>query len=129
AASARLGRQLQREYDAERRRQGLEVWESSDVLPRNAWLERTWEECVYRDPAHTPLLLGRWQEQALWEQAIAESEADNGLLDLPATASEASRAWDLVHSWETQVDPAEFAGLRDPEAFLEWMRTVETRLR
>ena len=129
AANARWGRQLRREYDAERRRQGLEVWESPDVISRNAWLERAWEECVYRDPVPTPLLLGRWQEQALWEQAISESDPDDVLLDLPATASEAARAWDLVHSWEASVDPAEFAGLRDPEAYLEWMRMVETRLR
>ncbi len=129
AANARLGRQLRREYAAERRRQGAQVWESPDVIPRNAWIERAWLECVYRDPVSTPLLLGPWQEQALWEQAIAESDADNVLLDLPATASEAARAWDLVHSWEARIDPAEFAGLRDPEAYLEWMRRVETRLR
>lgn len=131
AENARLGRQLRREYDAERRSEGRDVWESPDVVPRNAWLKRLWEECVYRDPVRTPQLLNRWQEQVLWERAISESESDsdNALLDLPATASEAARAWDLLHSWEAHIEPAEFAGLSDPEAYLGWMRTVETRLR
>jgi hypothetical protein len=97
------------------------VWESPDIIPRNAWLERVWQECVYRDPVATPLLLGPSQEQALWEQAIAASDPDNVLLDLPATASEAARAWDLVHSWEDRIQGAELGGLRDAEADLEWM--------
>ena len=91
-ANARLSRQLRREYDAERRGQGLHVWESPDVLSRDAWMERAWRECVYRDPVNTPLLLSALQEQALWEQAIAESDADDVLLDLPATASADSSA-------------------------------------
>ena len=127
-ANSRLSRQLRRDYDAERRERGLRVWETADILPRNAWLTRTWQECAYRDPFGTPVLLTRVQEEVLWEQAIAASEASNVLLDLPATVSAAAQAWDLIHSWEARYDAAEFHGLPDPEAFWGWMHAVERKL-
>ena len=74
---------MRRDYDGERRRQGLQVWESPDILPRGAWLERVWQECAYRDPFDTPVLLSAVQEEALWEQLIAGSSAADELLDLP----------------------------------------------
>src|ERR1700693_3266025 len=124
---------MRRDYDGERRRQDLHVWESPDILPRGAWLERVWQECAYRDPFDTPVLLSALQEEALWEQAIAGSGAESGvadvLLDLPATVSTAAQAWSLVHAWEARWEAAEFRGLHDPEAFLEWMHAVEQKLR
>ncbi len=128
-ANARLSRQMRRDYDAGQRRRGLCVWESPDILPRGAWLERVWQGCGYRDPFETPVLLSAVQEEALWEQAIAASDAADELLDLPATVSSAAQAWSLVHSWEARCEAAEFRGLRDPEAFLDWMPAVERRLR
>lgn len=128
-ANVRLSRQLRRDFDAEQRKQGLRVWESADIVSRDAWLVRLWQDCVYRDPVNTPHLLSSTQEQALWEQAVSQSDADDTLLDLPATAATAARAWELLHSWEVSADPSEFAGLRDPEAFLGWHRFVKNRLR
>jgi ATP-dependent helicase/nuclease subunit B len=128
-ANARLARQLLREDDAARRQEGLRFWESPDVVPREAWLARLWQECVYCDSTNSPLLLNRVQEEALWEQAIAASDAGGVLLDVPATAAAAARAWDLLHSWEAVHDPAEFAGLPDPAAFSGWMKAVERELR
>ena len=126
--NALLSRQLRREYDAGRRQEGLRVWESADILPRGAWLERIWRECVYRDPVNMPVLLSPLQERTLWEEAIAQADAGDVLLDLPATATTAARAWNLLHSWEVRIEPAEFGGLRDPEAFLDWYRFLERRL-
>ncbi len=128
-ANSRLSRQMRRDYDAERRRQGLHVWESPDILPRGAWLERVWQECAYRDPIHTPVLLSHVQEEALWEQCIGESSAADVLLDLPATVSATAQAFGLAYSWEVRCEAAEFRGLHDPEAFLGWMQTVERKLR
>ncbi len=128
-ANARLSRQMRADYDGERRRQGLRVWESPDILPRGAWLERVWQECAYRDPFDTPVLLSGAQEAALWEQAISWSSATDALLDLPATVSAAGQAWSLLHAWEARGDAAEFRGLYDPEAFLDWMQAVERKLR
>src|SRR5882724_8177961 len=116
---------MRRDYDGARRRQGLHVWESPDILPRGAWLERVWQECAYRDPFNTLVLLSAVQEEALWEQSITGSSAAEELLDLPATVSAAAQAWSLVHAWEAPCEAAEFRGLRDPEAFLGWMQAVE----
>jgi ATP-dependent helicase/nuclease subunit B len=127
-ANARLSRQLRLDYDAERRRQGQRVWETADILPRGAWLKRIWQECAYRDPFHTPVLLSPLQEKVLWEHAIAASDGASVLLDLPATVSAAMEAWNLVRAWEARCDVAEFRGLRDPEEFLEWMLAVERKL-
>ena len=127
--NARLTRQLRREYDAERRKQGERLWESPDIVPRGAWLARCWEECAYRDPLNTPLLLDAAQEEALWEQAIVTTGGETPLLDVPATASAAARAWDLLHAWEAPRVPPAFDGLPDPEAFVEWMAPVERELR
>src|SRR5262245_19376789 len=125
AATARLARALRREYDQECWREGLRVWDSPDFVSLDGWLARLWEECGYRDPLHTPLLLARWQERSLWEQAIAASDEDNLLLDRPATAAMAAEAWDLLHAWEIPVRAGEFEASRDTEAFLHWTRAVE----
>ena len=127
--NARLTRQLRREYDAERRKQGERLWESPDIVPRGAWLARCWQECAYRDPLNTPMLLDAEQEEALWEQAIVTTGGETPLLDVPATASAAARAWDLLHAWEAPRDPLVFEGLPDPEVFIEWMAEVERKLR
>ncbi|MEY2394835.1 MAG: ATP-dependent helicase/nuclease subunit, partial [Acidobacteriaceae bacterium] len=127
-ANARLSRQLRLDYDADRRGRGLRAWESPDILPRGAWLARLWQECAYRDPFGTPVLLNSLQEQALWEQAIAASDAASVLLDLPGTVSTAAQAWSLVQHWGARCDASEFDGLADPEAFLEWMHAMERKL-
>ena len=110
-ANARLSRQLRRDYDEQRRRQDVRVWETADILPRGAWLARAWEECAYRDPFHTPVLLSPLQEEALWEQAIAASDGASILLDLSATVTAAAQAWSLVRAWEAPCNVAEFRGV------------------
>ncbi|MDP8989630.1 MAG: hypothetical protein M3N41_06055, partial [Acidobacteriota bacterium] len=127
-ANARLSRQLRRAYDTQRRRQGVRVWNTADILPRNAWLARAWQECAYRDPFQTPVLLSSLQEEALWEQAIAASDGASILLDLSATVTAAAQAWSSVRAWEAPCNVAEFRGLQDPEEFLEWMGAVERKL-
>jgi ATP-dependent helicase/nuclease subunit B len=128
-ANARLSRQLRRNYDAECRRRGVRVWESPDILPRSAWLARLWQECTYHDPFNTAVLLNPLQEHELWEQAIVASEIADPLLDLPASAATAAEAWSLVHRWEAKCDAAEFDGLPDAAAFLNWMHAVQGKLR
>jgi len=119
---------MRRDYDGKRLRQGLHVWESPDILPRGAWLERLWQDCAYRDPFDTPVLLSAVQEEALWEQSIAASSATDVLLDLPATVSAALQAWSLLQAWDARCEAAEFRGLHDPEAFLGWMQAVALAL-
>jgi probable DNA repair protein len=128
-ANSRLSRKMRRDYDGGRQQQGLHVWESPDILPRGAWLERVWQECAYRDPFDTPVLLSAVQEEALWEQSIGASSTTDVLLDLPATVAAAAQAWSLVHAWEVRCEAPEFRGLHDPAAFFDWMQVVEHKLR
>ena len=128
--NARLSRHLLREYDAGQRKQGERLWESPDILPRDAWLARCWQECAYGDPLNTPVLLAAAQEQALWEQAVAPAAAEAPLLDIAATASAAARAWDLLHAWEAPRDASAFeSAAEDPQVFFGWMTSVERKLR
>jgi ATP-dependent helicase/nuclease subunit B len=128
--NARLSRHLRREYDTARRKQGDRLWEWPDILPRDAWLARCWQECARRDPLNTPVLLDTAQEEALWEQAVASSAADAALLDIASTASAAARAWDLLHAWEAPRDASVFeSAADDPQAFLGWMTEVQRKLR
>lgn len=127
--NARLSRHLRREYDEARRKQGERLWESPDILPRDAWLVSCWQECAYRDPLNTPVLLDAAQEEALWEQAIVKTAAEAPLLDIAATASAAARAWDLLHAWEAPRDASAFeSAAADPQVFFEWMTAVERKL-
>ena len=138
--NVRLSRRMRREYDSACRQSGKRLWESPDILPRESWLRRLWNECAYEDPANTPVLLDAAQERALWEQAVAESSAESGgeagqpdaaeyLLNIPSTASIAARAWDLLHAWELPRNEAACSGLPDAEMFLIWRSAVERTLR
>ena len=129
AANVQLSRQLRRAYDAARAREGLRVWESPDVISRDAWLSRVWREYTGRDPLDAPLLLTSLQTEMLWEKAIRTSEHAASLLDLRATVSTAAHAWDLLQTWEAPFDSADILPATDPAAFAGWKRTVERQLR
>jgi probable DNA repair protein len=128
-------RQLVANHDAARRAEGHAVWESPDILPRDAWVRRLWEECAWNDPAATPVLLTRWQELALWEEAIQSTERDV-LLNAHATARAAAEAWQLLHAWEAPLEAlleapfgiAAFERTEDAAAFAMWMKRVQRRL-
>ena len=127
-------RQLGRDFDVARSHEGLRVWDSADILPRHAWLRRTWQECSWSDPANAPILLTRWQELALWEEAVASVERDV-LLNASATAPVAAQAWQLLHAWpppqapDVSFDFSSFDASEDSEAFLAWMSRVRRKLR
>ena len=102
------------------------VWESPDILPRDAWVRRKWNEQAALDPSATPVLLSRIQEDTLWRLAIGDA---NELLDVAATASAAARTWDLLHAWKLPFDQHKFAESAETEAFLAWSRFVQAALR
>jgi len=142
-------RQLRRDFDSARRAEGSLVWDSPDILPRDAWFRRTWQECAWQDPATTPVLLTRWQELTLWEAAI-EATTRDVLLNAHATASAASEAWRLLHAWpkpsgdeslafdtslsdrfgfdQSVFDQSGFDQSVYTRAFFSWMRSVREEL-
>jgi len=127
-------RQLGRDFDLARSHEGLLAWDSADILPRDAWLRRTWQEYSWSDPANAPVLLTRWQELVLWEDAVAALERDV-LLNASATAAVAAQAWQLLHSWQAPQAPdlsfdfSPFEASDDSEAFFAWMSRVRKKLR
>src|ERR1017187_9215249 len=120
---------MRREFDAEQQGRGEQLWDSPDILPRDAWLRRCWDECVYSDPIDTPVLLDASQELVLWERVIEHSGAAETLLDTPTTAATAAGAWNLLHSWELSRTATLFEGVPDAEVFFEWMNEVEAKLK
>src|ERR1035437_1533881 len=120
---------MRQEFDRKQRAQGEQLWESPDILPRDAWLRRCWDECVDSDPIDTPILLDASQESVLWEQVIGRSGAAETLLDTPTTAATAAGAWDILHRWELSRTAALFGGVPDAEVFFDWMIAVEAKLK
>src|SRR4051812_22466073 len=94
----RLAQALAREFDERQLESGLSVWETADILPFGAFVERLYEGSLYSHMAgHLPLLLSGAQEQELWELAIRSSEWGPTLLALSRAAADCRKAWRLAH--------------------------------
>ena len=100
----RLAQELARAFDRAQAAKGLPVWESADILPLSAFVERLYEDALASELAPgLPLLLSEAQEIELWEQVILASPWGSELLGLSHTAAEAMRAWRLAHGWRIRV--------------------------
>src|SRR5258706_8087201 len=117
----RLAQTLAREFDERQIASGLAVWETADVLPFGAFVERLYEDALYSDiAAQLPLLLADAQEQELWEAAIRASQWGEVLLAVPRAAADCRKAWGLAHEWRIAGVLASFPGNEDTRAFAEW---------
>jgi ATP-dependent helicase/nuclease subunit B len=126
-AGRRLARVLIREFGSMEVERGHTVWNRPDVLPLNAYLDRTWGEWLARwADADAPVLLDALQEQMLWEQVIRESPAGASLLQIPETARQAMETWRLVADYRLQVDGS-FEASEDWAAFAGWSREFRRR--
>jgi ATP-dependent helicase/nuclease subunit B len=126
--NVRLARELAREFDAGQAAKGLKVWETADILPLPAFVERLYEDALYSGLAATlPLLLTDAQAQSLWEAAIRESRWGEALLAVPQAASEAARAWALAQGWRIDGALASFPGNDDARAFADWAKDYARR--
>ncbi|MCX7962022.1 MAG: PD-(D/E)XK nuclease family protein [Burkholderiales bacterium] len=128
--NARLARELAREFDERQSACGRERWETADILPLAAFLERTWEEALYAPGgAALPVLLAPAQERELWEEAIAASRWADALLDVARTAAQAMDAWRLAHAWRIPLAAGAAAGTEDARAFAAWATAYARRTR
>ena len=116
-ASRRLARVLAREFHAMETARGRTVWNRPDVLPLDAFLDRTWGDWLGRwADRKRPDFAGRAQEQMLWEQIIRESPAGASLLQIPETARQAVETWRLMVAYRLPVDGS-FEASEDWAAF------------
>jgi probable DNA repair protein len=117
----RLAQEFAGEFDTGRIAVGTVVWETADVLPFHALVERFYEDALVSEIA-LPLLLTGAQAQALWEAAIRDSRWGEGLLAVPQAAADCARAWALAQAWRIAGALGSFPGNEDATAFAEWSR-------
>jgi probable DNA repair protein len=124
----RLAQTLAAEFDHRQHAAGRAVWETADVLPYGAFVERLYEDALHSERAGgVPLLLGPDQEQCLWEDVVRRSAAADALLALPETAALAREAWALAHAWHLADGlPGALAG-EDAVAFAGWAHEYAAR--
>ncbi len=124
----RLAQALAREFDAAQAAQGRSAWESADILPYSAFVERCYEDLLYSESGHAlPLLLTPAQEQALWEDIVRRSDAGDALLAIPETAALAADAWRSAHAWRLLDSLRSGEVNEDAAAFRDWCAQYSLR--
>ena len=122
----RLAAAVRARYDQRQSARGASAWESPDVLPFDAWLERLWDGLGYSEEgAALPLLMTPAQEEALWEEAVRATSARERLMAPVAAAARARDAWRLAHAWRLVDRARSFRGGEDARVFLEWSARFE----
>jgi probable DNA repair protein len=124
----RLAAALARDFDDSRAAAGLAAWESADVLPWAAFVERLWDEAMHAPASgELALLLSPEEEAALWESVVADSRHARDLFSASATARMCRDAWQLAHAW--RIRAAGTDANEDAKAFAEWSARYEKRTR
>ena len=124
----RLAQTLAREFDDRQVASGLMVWETPDILPFDAFIERLYQDALYSDLAvKLPLLLTGAQELELWETAIRRSQWGEGLLAVARAAADCRKAWKLAHEWRMAGALGSYPGNDDARAFAEWAKVYAKR--
>jgi probable DNA repair protein len=124
----RLAQHVAAEFDRRQLGAGRTSWETADILPYAAFVERGYEDALYSELAPgLPLLLTSEQEQGLWEEQVGGAPNPSPLLAVPETAALAREAWELVHAWHLVDRLGEPQLSADAEAFFAWSRAYAER--
>lgn len=127
-ANNRVARTLAAAYAERQRSAGCAAWRSPDILSWSAWLQRCWEDALYSGAGgSTPALLAPHQEEAVWERIVSESPEAGGLLQIPATAQQAGKAWTLAREWRLDISSTDFLLHDDCRAFQTWALAFQNR--
>lgn len=117
----RLALALKNQFDLYQATQELSVWDSADILPFSAFVERVYEDALYSAPKiRLPELLTATQVHTLWESIISGSDVGKFLLAIPKTAKIAHEAWQLAHAWQLFPKLKDFPQNEDSKVFQEW---------
>ncbi|HSD55411.1 MAG TPA: PD-(D/E)XK nuclease family protein [Burkholderiales bacterium] len=124
----RLAQAVAAEFDQSQLAARRAVWDTGDILPYTAFVERLYDDALYSErAAGLPLLLTPDQEQSLWEEVVRRSDAGGALLVVAETAALAAEAWQLGHAWRL-LERLEAAPLHDDaRAFADWARSYRQR--
>jgi ATP-dependent helicase/nuclease subunit B len=122
----RLAQSLQREFDRTQVARGLAAWETADVLPFGAFVQRLWDDALHSELSPpVPPVLTPAQEQALWEEAIGATPLGSALVAAPAAAAQCREAWTLAHAWRLAPSLSRHAASEDARTFVEWSARYE----
>ncbi len=125
ASSARAARALRRLHGEAKRQQGLQAWQSADILDWDSWLHRLWQKQL-RSGRETRLLLTSLQEEQLWVQLVKPSIEGRRLISVPGVAELAQQAYSLLCAYDAlDFLNGERLGGPDVESFREWARGFE----
>lgn len=117
----RLAAALARNFDSLQFAGGLAAWETADILPLPAFIERLYADALYSELApRLPALLTPAQEQAVWEGIVRSSEAGKSLLSVPSAAALAREAWQLSHAWRLTDRLKAYPANDDARAYADW---------
>ncbi len=109
------------QFDQWQAARGLCAWESADILPWGALLERMYEDALYSPlAARLPELLSPAQEHVLWERSIAASGQSVLPGSLARLAALGREAWDLAHEWAIAERMAAHAQGEEARSFVRW---------
>ena len=127
AATERLARARQQEYDWKQQELGHHTWPTAPVRTLNAWMSELWEEGMYLR-SNPPFLrpLRPAEEQIIWED-ILHSHARHLPLDVSATAELVRTSWKLLCDWRLPLEGAEWSTSEDARAFQKWALEFRAR--
>src|SRR3990172_8248677 len=86
--TSRLARSLQYQFAATQIHAGKAAWETPDIIPWNAWLQRTWGDLAVQHHLDQALLSPQ-QQQLIWQEIISKSAYAGQLLQPVNTAGQA----------------------------------------
>ncbi len=131
AGNERIGRNLRRAWDDERRAMAdLRPWRSAPILSWRSWIEQIWHGLVVEGETRL-VVLNEAQEDVLWRE-IVDADPDP---DLQASASETRKDWARLAGEAARRVWAWGAGHRlqglatdgDAPVFLRWFEIFERR--
>lgn len=127
-ATARLAREVKQQFDQQQLARGKQAWESADVLPYHAWLQRTWKSFgAYLEAC--PTLLNELQLVAAWEDIIRRdirhARTAAPLWNIHATAKTAVDAWRILNAWNIDLDQCGQSPQADHQCLVRWARQFQ----
>ncbi|SMN12018.1 RecB family exonuclease [uncultured Candidatus Thioglobus sp.] len=118
----RFARVLQTQYIKTQLAQQKQVWETADVLPWAAYVQRLWQQTA---PQDSLILLNTPQQRLVWQQIIEQSTYSKELLQTSAIALQAYTSLQKLRQWGLEVFPAECLLNQDQKAFRAWMHSYQ----
>lgn len=129
-SGARLAAYLSDAYAQQKIQAGESVWESPDIMTWSGWVADSADDLRLRGLLTPSPCLSGLQERTLWAAVIGDALRDTSELDdVYGTAARAQEARRLSIAWRLGFDRNSAGVNSDNEAWLEWNRTFERRLK